>query len=278
MIQLFLKFMELIILKLFNFIKNCFFKTEEIEIVFNQKKKIFNSNEISIISYNIKQLLHWTLVHEVNLIIQFLKKQNTTIICLQEVFCDKSKKLIIKNLADMYPYIIKRVNTKALYGWGEDSGLMILSKIPFYKNKIYYDKFDNGVKSDKFANKGYIKILLEFNQNKFWLINTHLQSNYDNIDYSNIRKQQIDKIKVHNDNVPTLLIGDLNIKCFSQEFYSYDWQTLYKNNQYTFLEDKAIYDYILLLNSNSLFRLKNITIKENINLSDHYPIITTLEC
>ena len=155
---------------------------------------------------------------------------------------------------------------------------MILSKIPFDKNKIYYDKFDNGVGSDKFANKGYIKILLEFNQNKFWLINTHLQSNYDNLDYSDIRKQQIDQIKIYKDYMPTLLIGDLNIKCFSQEFYSYDWQTLYKNNQSTFLEDKAIYDYILLLNSNSLFRLKNITIKENINLSDHYPIISSLEC
>ena len=277
MIRLFLKLMELIIFKLFNFVKNCFLKTEEIEIVFNQKKNLFNSNEISIISYNIKQLLYFTLYHDINLIIDFLKKQNTTIICLQEVFCDKSKKIIIKNLVDMYPYIIKRVNTKALYGLGEDSGLMILSKIPFNKNQIYYDKFNNGVISDKFSNKGYIKILLEFNQNKFWLINTHLQSNYNsNIDYSNIRKQQIDKIKIY-DNIPTLLIGDLNIKCFSKEFYSYDWQTSYSNNQFTFLEDKAIYDYILLLNSNSLFRLKNISIKK-INLSDHYPIITTLEC
>ena len=59
MIRLFLKFMELIIFKLFNFIKNCFCKVEKkIEIVFNQKKKIFNSNEISIISYNINGICY----------------------------------------------------------------------------------------------------------------------------------------------------------------------------------------------------------------------------
>jgi endonuclease/exonuclease/phosphatase family metal-dependent hydrolase len=96
------------------------------------------------------------------------------------------------------------------------------------------------------------------------------------MNYSNIRKEQIEKIKIYNDNIPTLLIGDLNIKCFSQEFNSYDWQTSYNNNQFTFLEDKVIFDYILLLKSNSLFKLNKTLIKK-INLSDHYPIISTFE-
>ena len=212
----FVRIIQLLINKLWCFTKNICFCYQDISIISNSDKlNQININEVTITSYNTKQLLFWIAYYDVDLIINYLLSLDSTIICLQEVFCDISKSRIIKRMKLKYPNIIYNINNKAFFGLGEDSGLMILSKIPFDENKIKYNSFNNCISFDRFANKGFIIVPLEINNKMINIINTHLQSTYEyENNYKKIRNEQINQIYNCLNNDTSLLIGDLNIKSF----------------------------------------------------------------
>lgn len=276
---------QIIISKLYLFIYTLLSKNIkqdiDLDLHFSYKKdimKIDKINNISILTYNIKQLLFWVLYHDIDKIIDYLLTKNTTIICLQEIFSDTSKNKIIKRMNSQYPFIIKKVNRKAFYGLGEDSGLMILSKLPFKKQDIVYSIFSESYHIDQCSNKGFVMIKLNHKGYRFNIVNTHLQSDYQNKLYTSIRKHQITTIlKVIDKNIPTILVGDLNIKCFSPEFKSYSWKNYYhKKDEYTCPDEKAILDYIIPLYTKTL-NIIQYNIDTHIHLSDHKPVICQLQ-
>ena len=176
----------------------------DIELYFSytkDKMKIDRINNISILTYNIKQLLFWVLYYDIDKIIDYL-------LC---------------------------------------------------------------------SNKGFVMIKLNHKGYCFNIVNTHLQSDYQNKLYTSIRKHQITTIlKVIDKNIPTILVGDLNIKCFSPEFKSYSWKNYYhKKDEYTCPDEKAILDYIIPLYTKTLNVIQYI-IDTHIHLSDHKPVICQL--
>lgn len=232
-------------------------------------------------TFNIKQLLFWVAYHNINDIIQVIMEKNCTIVCLQEVFSDLSKESIVKQLRDKYPFIIKKVNKKSLFGLGEDSGLMILSKIPFEKSSILRKTFCSSGHVDMFSNKGFIKIEYNMSGTKFCLINTHLQSDYgnDNSYYKHIRKIQINDINKHvRKKTSTILCGDLNIDNSSDEFKTYNWFSYHKSHSvFSCPSDNCNYDHLIILNNQDNIKMSTHYVEHYYSLSDHNPVVALFD-
>ena len=173
----------------------------------------------------------------------------------------------------------KEVNQAAFKGFGEDSGLMILSQIPFNHTNIMSKTFEHSKNVDRMSNKGFVQIQFDFVMLSFNLINTHLQSDYgsDNTEYKSVRKLQMKEINNYIDpNIQTILVGDLNIHENSEEFKEYSWNSFHKQKEevFTFPEDKKNYDHIILLNKKTIKLVSHI-VENKPNLSDHNPVIAT---
>ena len=172
-----------------------------------EKKKIIlvnkmdlNKSIVSCLTYNIQRLPYTLRNYPF-----FLENINTDIICLQEYF-----KNIIKSRCDYLKqlnYNICIPNSKLPYKW--DSGLIILSK--FKIKFIDLIPFINSKSIDKLSEKGFLVVKIR----DIYVINTHLQANYDNSKYySDIIKSQLKQIEnyIYRNlrDKTCLLLGDFN--------------------------------------------------------------------
>jgi endonuclease/exonuclease/phosphatase family metal-dependent hydrolase len=192
-----------------------------------------------------------------NIVSQLQLMNHVDVICLQEVFDDELKQIIISKMKYTHPYYLLG-NTKKRYIVGEDSGLLILSKYPieFVKEvNLHQSRFP-----DKFANKSllYVKV------GDLKIMNTHLESSDDPI----VSKQQL---KLIIDECPfnqCIFMGDLN------NAVAYQHLGVRKNNLIRTCDDKIL-DYILPWNYDDYISVHSTSVP-NINLtnvSDHYPLL-----
>lgn len=147
----------------------------------------------------------------INHIIIKLIELDPDIMCLQEVFCCKTRDLLKKEFGKKYNicYSLKTEKKFAL-----NSGLFFATKY-----KILHDEniiFENSCGEDSLAEKGFQYIILKKNEQIFTCVNTHLNaipmiSAYGNSDL--VRTKQIESIlkkilnKKHNVNI---FCGDIN--------------------------------------------------------------------
>ena len=91
--------------------------------IINSNQKISNLNNISspisIFSWNIQELFYYSNPEKLNNVINYLENCNSDILCLQEVFEEKSLDRIVNNkiINDKYQYILTgNLSTKYIIG------------------------------------------------------------------------------------------------------------------------------------------------------------------
>jgi len=222
---------------------------------FNQPK--------SIVTWNIQGLFYFMYKKKQDNIIRELHNFDQDIICLQEVFEDSLKELIIHELKDKYPYYLLG-NVDKRYIVGDDSGLLVLSKfkIEFMKELV----LDEYVLPDRLSNKS----IMYFKVGNLNLVTCHLQSNnmYDNNDIS---CRQIKMIREESPFDSYIVTGDLN---HNEAYLLLDQ---FKNNYDRTWGKTEILDYIVPVNYSTMNIKTQVSDMDITDITDHYPLMCTIE-
>mgnify|MGYP001591126101 CR=1 FL=1 len=250
------------------------------------KYKIGNNklknNKLKIVSYNICALPYYINImgnpnQRVNAIIEFIKKINADILCLQEVFDNSIRKKIMNACKDTYE----------IYYSGEssfykvNSGLLTLSKFPIIYRKTV--SFNNLSGEDYLSRKGVDYITISMNRMgfppKLTVLNTHLNADAFfslRVFCLSTRMKQINQIikllnKIKN---TTILCGDFNTDFNIELMEQYNNITNTKKNVIhskrliTFPEENRQLDYIFYL-SNKKIKLKKSYKMYHTDTTDH---------
>ena len=191
---------------LINVIVNLFFALFRINRFSNfnhyLKDEFMSSSQVNYSSAKIRKIITWNVNgiflylnnEKLKRIIKTIHNLDADLICLQECFDNSIKNTIVNNLNFQYPYFISG-SLKKRFVVGEDSGLLVLSKLPIEHVKFYSYNKSSGL-DGWFSNKG----VLYFRVDGMNFANTHTQSEdlcYCDIDYKNnpsITKKQIKEL------------------------------------------------------------------------------------
>jgi|SRR6185312_3759930 len=184
-----------------------------------------NGNSLKILSWNIFMLPRFIMrtgqSKRACEIVNVLKHEDADMIVFQEAFDSTAREIIRKGLASYFPYESGDPPKNVM--WKTNSGIWIISKIPFMVVKNMY--FLNGRGPDWFACKGAMLIQSEKNGFAFQLVGTHLQSEFGGKPSQKIRALQCEQIRREllepyaESGVPQLLAGDFNTMHHESEKY-----------------------------------------------------------
>jgi len=232
-----------------------------------QKQKSTENKEIRIVSYNVKALFPFYNRRRIKDLINYIEslfmERKADIICLQEAFeLDFHNQLYeaaAKNRLNIVHPPLERS------GWvGENSGLITVSRFPITSDKFVRYRQASGM--CWFANKGAHYMTVGIGSNKsLRLVNTHLQSDNETIAINQFG-QLIDNTN------EALIVGDLNMG-FDTVCKKLDQvKSVNSEKVVTFPEYNDQLDYFLLYN---LELDCSFSVLSDVELSDHYPILTT---
>jgi sphingomyelin phosphodiesterase len=214
-----------------------------------------NGNSLKIISWNIFMLPSFVMrtgqSKRAHQIVHVLKEEDADIIVFQEAFDSTAREIIRKGLSSYFPY--ESGDPPKNIVWKTNSGLWIISKIPFMVVKNMY--FQNGKGPDWFACKGAMLIQSEKNGFAFQLVATHLQSDFGGKESQKIRMLQCEQIRKEllepyaEKGVPQLLAGDFNTIHHESEKYEQILNILRAkqfslHGEHTFSYDHTVNDLI----------------------------------
>ena len=249
-------------------------------------------NSLRVLSWNINMFpapYGWlqNREHRAENIIESLKESESyDVILFQEAFSKKIRTLIFNGIKSIYPYSIKPNDRVGLFKI--NSGLWAVSRIPI--NLVNGINFTQQRKWDKLSSKGAKLYKLSKNQQEFYLINTHLQADYQK-NYREVRGSQYSEINNKlilpntKSGLPIFLCGDLNISKLPQfnallDKLKFENGPLSGEFLYFTFGDKKLVDYILVKAED--FRFKSIERKiqqfssnllvNPFHYSDHYAI------
>lgn len=157
-------------------------------------------------------------------LVDFLKKNDPDIICLQEVFDLEAAEFIYKSLKDSYLEFYTNIGPKNFglhpHSIGLNSGLFIASKYPL-KN-LHFEKFTNNIRP--VIERGFFSYTVMHGNQCYRIINTHLEASLLAAMPAPVeeecRNNQLAQILEWIDREPqrvTMLVGDLNICQGSKE-------------------------------------------------------------
>jgi len=231
-------------------------------------------------------------------IIEHIQNSDFDIILLQECFDNKFIDAAQERLKSKYSHAILPDRP---HWYKLSNGLMILSK---YKvEKIENIVFKRLSQSDIFTAKGAVLAKVWIDTQNLYIVNTHLQADYDTKKYQDIRKEQLANIQsgliqkhVHEEHSKLLIAGDLNIeedlesveyKTLTKEFLWRDWvYEFFKKPSHSFdknnfwnkeYKQSCRLDYFLANFTSKIFRIniekpKRAFGNNEIDLADHYGI------
>lgn len=230
-------------------------------------------------------------------IIEHIENSDYDIILLQECFDNRFIDAAQDRLANKYPHSILPDRP---HWYKLSNGLMILSKYRLEKKEnIVFKKLSQ---ADIFAAKGAVLAKVYIDTQSLYIINTHLQADYESNRYQDLRRTQLQHIKKkliepHIDsNAKLLVAGDLNIeeniesteyRALASEFKWKDWVfDFFKKPSTSFDMDNfwnksysqsSRLDYFLANFTSKIFHIKiekprKKYGKEEIDLADHYGI------
>jgi endonuclease/exonuclease/phosphatase family metal-dependent hydrolase len=231
-------------------------------------------------------------------IIEHIEKSDYDIILLQECFDNKFIDAAQERLERKYPHSILPDRP---HWYKLSNGLMILSK--YRLEKIENIVFKKLSQSDIFTAKGAVLVKVSLDTQSLFIVNTHLQADYDEKKYQEIRKEQLASIQkeliekhLNGEDSKLLVAGDLNIeenlesleyKSLAKEFRLKDWvydffkkpSTSFDQKNFWNKEYKQSYrlDYFLANFTSKLFKIsiekpKKLFGNDEIDLADHYGI------
>ena len=248
------------ILRFSNYTKN--------NILISDKDLDYSCKVRKIATWNVNGIFILLNFNKIIEIIKSINNINADLICLQECFDNNMKHCIINNLKVKYPYHLSGSLKKRMI-IGEDSGLLVLSKLPIEYVKFHSFKNSCGI-DGWFSNKGVLYFCVDGTN----YANTHTQSedlsfcdmNYEN-NPSTTKKQIYEIIANSPFGFNFILMGDLN------NTYVCELVNAKQNNDgFTYIDNEKCFDYILpLSNDKDVTDVSVLKIKDN--PSDHLPVI-----
>lgn len=262
--------------------------------------KYHGTDSLTILSWNVFLLPKWTAFFQpknnhhwerrTEEIIHVLKNQNADIVVLQEAFNRSAIKKIKQKFQHQYFFISEPLERKHFLKAG--SGLLLLSKFPISDLQII--EFDACASDDCFASKGAFQISIQFNQQTFKIVGTHLQADYRYpSQYASVRQKQLKQLRQELDQedstATTIYCGDFNIDYHHPNESEKMIESLHvqkpdiKKGEFTWQQyelespEKYYYDYCLIKSNqkNGFFRTKIIDPLKSIcrvRPSDHLPV------
>ena len=221
-------------------------------------------------------------------IVSYLESTNADVICLQEVWSETMKQELTDAFLAKHFYIALPPWYKK-YVFGENTGLMTISRYPIVTQTFV--PFDTKRGLCRFMNKGvqfcHIRIPNMDSYTEFNIANTHLQTSYSMLgvymDFEKIAKQQLCKIIDETPYEWSLLAGSFNIsKNNMDNFIESEKNIKYfgENSDSTKVNSSDRSDYIALIKivpGEDKIMSNSNKIDSDINLSDHYPLVTDVE-
>ena len=231
-------------------------------------------------------------------IIEHIEKSDYDLILLQECFDNKFIDAARERLERKYPHSILPDRP---HWYKLSNGLMILSK--YQLEKIENIVFKKLSQSDMFAAKGAVLVKVLLDTQSLYVVNTHLQADYESKKYQEIRRDQLARIQseliqkhLKNSESKLLVAGDLNIeedlesaeyKSLTREFRWKDWVYDFFKKPSTSFDQKNFWnrdykqscrlDYFLANFTSKLFKISiekptKLFGNDEIDLADHYGI------
>lgn len=174
-----------------------------------------SSNEVSILSYNIKMLprvansfLHHHPIKRARLIPAKLIENNADVIVFQEGFDELAMRIIRKKMKAVYPYRAGWKNKTGII-YRKAGGVLMLSKYPLKEIESITYSQSKGV--DKVAHKGAMLVEVEHPVIKFQLLGTHMQAGGGSELKISQYKEAGELLKRHSiPGIPQFASGDFN--------------------------------------------------------------------
>ena len=267
-------------------------------------ESVANKHKLKILTWNIYMLPFCSKIHQnckrAMAIAQGIPGYAYDIIVFEEAFDHNVRKIIRNQLKDYYPFMYGPAN-KSTFSIKTNSGIWILSKIPF--RQLEQIEFKNRFGINALARKGAVLFEGEWQGQSFQLIGTHLQNDSpDSVRYGQCR-EIADKLskKYTKSDTPQIICGDFNIEFAEKVKYGKMLKILDAENgslkgnlQTSFDEvnnnlaqkengEKQLIDYVLVRNHDAIidierqvFVLKGCIRDIDSNLSDHYGIEATV--
>ena len=277
------------------------------------RKIISNLNaNVSLLTYNVWGLPIALPGHDQNFrfisLADSLLKKNSDILCLQEIFSSKFRKLNLDKLSREYRFYTDYTCSQTILpGFKKDchGGLATFSKFPILEEKFYaFPEFDDMRWEEKIGAKGFLVSKIQFPYKTSYVVNTHLYSGGLEMDEAIREKQMHFMHKVIdslNAQLPIILMGDFNIAhpelcndnfAFSTKVYNYithemgfddSIENYAENKQYYTIDPKSNHycdssegrqklDYIFFRKGNKKIEILKTYIEMNngCTLSDHF--------
>ena len=116
---------------------------------------------MKVLQYNTQQLVHFANVRKMRQIAHDLGNGEYDVVCLNEVFCESSREVLIQELRakGIYTAAVTRAGREKWFGLGEDSGLFLCSKFPI-QSAFFFAFNTQPVVADVLANKGFLIVSL----------------------------------------------------------------------------------------------------------------------
>lgn len=192
-------------------------------LVYGNKKEEKNLHKAKVMSWNVAGIgwgmersragvLEWE--KRADSIIQKIIDVDPDILCLQEVFDTDFCNKLIEGLKHEYATFYTHMGKVSFIG--SNSGLFVASKVPIEDFK--FTEFQAKTNKSKWQKKGFASFLVYSNNKpKLQIIATHLQHGEDG---AKARQNQLNEILSSklNQDIPILLVGDLNIEWESNEY------------------------------------------------------------
>lgn len=174
------------------------------------------TRDLRILSYNIQMLPRWIAhlghgpVKRAKLIPEKLVADSIDIIVFQEAFDKHCMRIIRKQLAPYYPYVVGPANDRKV-GFKLNSGVMMFSKVPLkFVDQVDFTECE---KEDCFARKGALLAEADWHGKPIQILGTHKEAGGSTTLKTGQYLEILGMVRRHTRaGVPQLLCGDFNIK------------------------------------------------------------------
>ncbi|MDO8504907.1 MAG: endonuclease/exonuclease/phosphatase family protein [Candidatus Liptonbacteria bacterium] len=174
--------------------------------------------ELKVLSFNIWDLPLWFVKNRKERLlgtIKYLRDLDADIVCLQESFDVKHRKILHENLKDIYFFsgaMAKSRKVLFFKVFDKSGGLVTLSKYPILQsNFVPYSRVFNSAVGEALARKGFLETVVKTPVGELKVVNTHLHEETFLFDRT-LRLKQLGKIfqQFNGRGIPAILVGDFN--------------------------------------------------------------------
>ncbi len=170
-------------------------------------------DSLKILSWNIQMLPRGVKgnnkAKRARIIAEELKQRHYDVIVFQELFYQRSRAILLKQLKEKYPHQTRVLNKKSI-SFKTNGGVLILSKYPITETREITYRQKSG--PDRLSRKGALLATLEVRGKKVQVIGTHLQAfGKKEIMYGQYQQLHDELLKPSLlPNVPQIICGDFN--------------------------------------------------------------------